>query len=90
MVDVAERIKKLNIDKSLYDSFVEKVLKYFRDNYNFYSFKNKSLKDYNSFKNIIDEFKEKYGLEEFDYKKIDQFLWLFGKDYFPKKEKINK
>lgn len=47
----------------IYDSFVKEVLKYFRDNYNFYSFKNKDLKDYKSFKNIIDVFIEKYGLK---------------------------
>ena len=63
----------------IYDSFVEKVLIYFRDNDDLCSFKNKDLKDYKSFKNIINLFIEKYGLKEFDYKKIDQFLWLFGK-----------
>lgn len=67
----------------IYDSYVEKVLKYFRKTDKFFNFKNAELKDYQKFKNIIIAFREYYGLEEFNLKEIDQYLWQLGKEYFP-------
>lgn len=67
------------------DSYVEKVLKYFRKTDKFSKFKNSDLKDYQKFKNIIIAFREYYGLEEFNLKEIDQYLWQLGKEYFPNK-----
>ena len=69
----------------IYDSYVEKVLKYFRKTDKFSNFKNADLKDYQKFKNIIIAFREYYGLEEFNLKEIDQYLWQLGKEYFPNK-----
>ena len=69
----------------IYDSYVEKVLKYFRKTDKFFNFKNADLKDYQKFKNIIIAFREYYGLEEFNLKEIDQCLWQLGKEYFPNK-----
>ena len=69
----------------IYDSYVEKVLKYFRKIDKFFNFKNAYLKDYQKFKNIIIAFREYYGLEEFNLKEIDQYLWQLGKEYFPNK-----
>lgn len=69
----------------IYDSYVEKVLKYFRKTDKFFNFKNADLKDYQKFKNIIIAFREYYGLEEFNLKEIDQYLWQLGKEYFPNK-----
>ncbi|MGS4870769.1 hypothetical protein [Streptococcus sp. Z556] len=69
----------------IYDSYVEKVLKYFRKTDKFFNFKNADLKDYQKFKNIIIAFREYYGLEEFNLKEIDQYLWQLGKKYFPNK-----
>ena len=69
----------------IYDSYVEKVLKYFRKTDKFSKFKNSDLKDYQKFKNIIIAFREYYGLEEFNLKEIDQCLWQLGKEYFPNK-----
>ena len=69
----------------IYDSYVEKVLKYFRKKDKFSKFKNSDLKDYQEFKNIIIAFREYYGLEEFNLKEIDQYLWQLGKEYFPNK-----
>lgn len=71
----------------IYDSYVEKVLKYFRKTDKFFNFKNADLKDYQKFKNIIIAFREYYGLEEFNLKEIDQYLWQLGKEYFPNKYK---
>ena len=69
----------------IYDRYVEKVLKYFRKTDKFSKFKNADLKDYQKFKNIIIAFREYYGLEEYNFKEIDQYLWQLGKEYFPNK-----
>lgn len=68
----------------IYDSFVDTLLKYFRDTDNFYEFKNEDLKEYVKFKNILIEFRRYYGLEQFNLKEIDKYLWLLGKEKFPK------
>lgn len=67
----------------IYDSYVEKVLKHFRKVDQFEKFKNADLKDYTKFKNIILAFRDYYGLEQFNLKQIDQYLWQLGKEYFP-------
>ena len=69
----------------IYDSYVEKVLKSFRKTDRFFNFKDADLKDYQKFKNIIIAFREYYGLEKFNLKEIDQYLWQLGKEYFPNK-----
>lgn len=71
----------------IYDSYVEKVLKYFRKVDQFEKFKNDDLKDYPKFKNIILAFRNYYGLEQFNLKQIDQYLWQLGKEYFPNQYK---
>lgn len=71
----------------IYDSFVDKVLKYYRDNDNFYSFADADMKIYPKFCDIIDAFKRFYKLEQYSVKQIDKYLWLLGKDAFPKKYK---
>ena len=63
----------------IYDNNVELVLKYFRETDGFTSFKNEDLKDYLKFVEIINSFRIKYGLTQFDYKKLDIYLWLLGK-----------
>ena len=68
----------------IYDSFVDKLLRYFRDADKFYDFKNTDLKDYNKFKTIYIEFRKFYGLEKYSFKDIDRYLWQAGKDYFGK------
>lgn len=72
------------LDFPIYDSFVDTLLKYFRDADNFYEFKNDDLKDYIIFKKILIEFQRYYRLEQFNLKEIDKYLWLLGKEKFPK------
>ncbi len=78
----------------IYDSNVDNVLWYFKNNkyFNSSSFKNrKSLKDYETFKTILDDFLNEINTTNktnYNYKEIDHYLWLLGKIYFPKpKEK---
>lgn len=69
----------------IYDSYVEKILIYFRKKDEFFAFSNQDLKEYPLFKNILVEFSKYYGLDSFDLKQIDKYLWQAGKKYFPKK-----
>lgn len=68
----------------IYDSYVDKVLRYFRRRDNFSTFADDNLKNYALFKDILGAFQNHYGLEEYDLKLIDKYLWLLGKDYFRK------
>ena len=69
----------------IYDYYVEKVLLYFRDKDHFLDFKKSDLKNYDLFKNILISFRNYYGLNEYNLKDIDRYLWQLGKDYFKKK-----
>lgn len=82
-------------DYPIYDSYVDKVLCYFRNVDGFSAFHSEALKSYPEFKRILREFRAFYGLEQFGLKEIDKFLWQFGKEHFPnhygkKKEEMAK
>lgn len=68
----------------IYDSYVDEVLRHFRNHDRFSEFQNSDLRDYIKFKSILIDFRAFYGLEEFNLKQIDQYVWLLGKEYFPK------
>lgn len=67
----------------IYDSYVDKVLRYFRDRDNFFTFQTKELKMYSSFLEILNRFQQFYDLSNFSMKDIDKYLWQVGKDKFP-------
>ena len=69
----------------IYDSYVEKMLVYFNKKDRFFNFKKIDLKDYAKFKKVLIEFKKFYNIDEYNLKDIDKYLWLLGKEYFPKK-----
>ena len=68
----------------IYDSYVDEVLRYFRDVDGFTTFRTSELKDYSRFKEILLKFRSFYGLEQFTLKEIDKYIWQLGKKYFPK------
>ncbi len=68
----------------IYDSYVDKVLRYFRKRDKFSTFADEDLKNYALFKDILSTFQKHYGLEEYNLKLIDKYLWLLGKNYFRK------
>jgi len=68
----------------IYDSFVDEVLRYFRNRDGFLEFQDGDLKDYIKFKIILNDFRTFYGLDKYNLKQIDQYVWQLGKDYFPK------
>ena len=79
------------IDFPIFDSYVEKLLIHFRKADGFAVFRNNELRgDYLVFKNVIQNFREAYNLQDFNLKQIDQYLWQFGKDVFPKQYRKNE
>lgn len=67
----------------IYDSYVRKMLCYFRDTDGFFAFRENELKDYPFFKGILTRFQKSYGLEEYSIKDVDKYLWQVGRTYFP-------
>lgn len=70
-------------DYPIYDSYVEKMLIYFRNKYHFYEFDREDLKVFSKFKDIILKFRTVFELNHFSIKDIDKYLWQAGKEYFP-------
>lgn len=69
----------------IFDDFVEKILIAYRDQDNFSEFENEDLRLYEKLVKIFSEFKFFYGIDNHDLKQIDKFLWMYGKERFPKK-----
>ncbi len=70
-------------DFPIFDSFVEKMLKYYRKTDRFEVFRNEELKDYERFIEIIESLRTFYRVDDFSLRELDIFLWLAGKDSFP-------
>lgn len=69
----------------IYDDYISKVLRYYRDVDGFSKFTNEMLSDYLSFNTILHDFQLFYKLEKYTLKEIDQYLWQLGKANFPQK-----
>lgn len=74
-------------DYPIFDSYVDKVLRHFRNRNNDFKFKNDELKNYARFIEIIKEFQSLYGLEQYTLKEIDKYLWQLGKKFFNRYKK---
>lgn len=70
---------------AIYDSYVDKVLVYFNKVDEFSDFRREDLKDYEKFNKVLMDFRSFYGLDEYNLKDIDRYVWQLGKEYFPKK-----
>ncbi len=64
---------------SIYDSYVDGVLKYFNKIDGFYG-KGMNNKDYLKYIEAINSFITFYGLEEHSLKEVDKYLWQLGYD----------
>ena len=71
-------------DYPIYDSYVDKILLYFKKRDRFADFLSDDLKDYAKFKDILIRFRRFYRLDKYSLKEIDKYLWQLGKEYFPK------
>lgn len=68
----------------IFDSFVEQMLLHYRAADNFEVFARSDLKNYSQFVRIVAAFQKHYALDSFSLRQIDVFLWLVGKDSFPR------
>ncbi len=77
----------------IYDSFVDRLLSAYQKQDTFLelpedsssmNFFKLALKNYEFFKETIDSFIKYYELGDVNYKKIDKFLWMYGKELFGK------
>lgn len=73
------------LNYAIYDSYVEKVLKYYRNIDGFSKFNDNELKQYSVFCKVLLDFQSFYHLEAYNLKELDRYLWQLGKDKFPKK-----
>lgn len=64
----------------IYDAMVIKVLKAYRGEFKFSSFKNNDLINYSKYRQIIDSFRYHFQLTNFSYKEIDKYLWFYGRE----------
>lgn len=64
------------------DSFVEKLIIAYRNRDEFAIFEKKELQNYTRFKEILEIFRQHYRLTAFGFKKLDKYLWLYGKEKF--------
>ncbi len=71
----------------IYDSFVDKMLMHYKKTDKFDNFKKDDLKNYKRFIEVINKFQSFYKLDAFSLREIDIFLWIAGKEYFPKNYK---
>lgn len=71
----------------IFDSFVEKMMLHYKAADGFNGFDKGDLKNYERFIEIIKSFQRFYRLEKFTLREIDIFLWLAGKEWFPRKYK---
>ncbi len=69
---------------AIYDSLVERVLLAYRKKDSFSKFKQSNLRESPKFKQVIFDFIEFYHPNGHDLKEIDKFLWMYGKQMFPK------
>ncbi len=68
----------------IYDSYVDEVLFRFMQQDHFAKFYRYELKDYQRFYDILLTFRTFYGLEQYNLKEIDKYLWQLGKTHLPK------
>ena len=67
---------------AIYDSYVEKVLLSMNCRDHFMKFKQEELKVYETYMRVIKAFQQRYGLMQYNIKRLDQYLWQLGKWYF--------
>lgn len=80
---------------SIYDSYVEKVLRGFNELDDFFDPKELNFRNYEDFDKILNLFRKKYQdvFENISRLDMDRYLWLLGKKTFPKnysKKKTSK
>ena len=70
---------------AIFDSFVEKILLAYKKQDKFTNFTKAGLRDFPTFKRVVQDFMCFYDLNGHNLKEIDKFLWIYGKELFPAK-----
>ena len=70
---------------AIYDSYVDRILRYYRNVDSFCEFEDSDLKDYEKFTKILYSFRDFYDLGKYNLKQLDRYLWQLGKEKFPRK-----
>jgi hypothetical protein len=71
----------------LYDRYVDKLIWDYKQNEDgkgfqpLTDFERIDLKDYSKYINILNNLKQAYELTEYSIKKLDIFLWMYGKEW---------
>ena len=73
------------LEYPIHDSYVRKVLNYYKKVDGFFYFGEEDLKNYPKFKEILIRFRDFYKLNKYNLKELDKYLWQFGKERFPNK-----
>ncbi len=63
----------------IFDSHVERMLKHFRDQDGFATFRASDLRSYARFVQVVEAFRTFYKLGTFSVREVDVFLWLSGR-----------
>jgi hypothetical protein len=72
----------------IFDSFVEKILVAYQKQDGFARFTSSELRNYESFKRVLDEFRNFYGLSEINLKNLDMFLWGYSQKLFSRRANL--
>lgn len=69
----------------IFDYFVERLLLHYKREDNFDDFEQSDLREYGRFVEVIRRFQGFYELGDYSLRDIDMFLWMAGKEWFPRK-----
>jgi hypothetical protein len=70
----------------IYDSYVDNLLWRYRKQDKFIAFTQAELRQYPRYKQIIEDFKNHYGISQFKFRDLDKFLWGYGKEIIENKQ----
>jgi hypothetical protein len=68
----------------IYDSFVAQMLLAYGTRDGFETFCCEDLREYGTFKRVVNSFRKHYNLTEYSLKDTDKFLWRAGRECFPR------
>lgn len=75
----------------IYDSFVARVLLLYQRLDGFAHFtRMEELWNYSKFKETVEYFRTRYDLAGFGFRQIDNFMWAYGQELWPRKRVIDK
>ncbi len=74
----------------IYDGYVENLIWNYQKETHFADFKRGEMQQYPRYKEIIEQFRGYFGLEQFSLEELDHFLWLYGVESFSAKKNGKK